>query len=76
MKICLKSVAFKLLGIFIATWWILLAMGMVYITKISPDVNWLVACGLVGGWVLVGFIGAVSLLCGIMVVMRDLDEIL
>ena len=74
MKICLKNIGLKLFGIIVGTWWILLAMGMIHITKISPDVNWLVACGLVGGWILVGFIGIISLVIGLMLVMKEINE--
>jgi hypothetical protein len=75
MKLCLKNLAIKVLGIILGTWWILLVMGMIHLTKISPDIEWLIACGLVGGWLLVGMIAVISALCGFMLVIRGVDDV-
>jgi len=67
MKMCFKNLLSKLGGLAVLTWWILLALGMGAITQRSPSIDWLVVCGLVGGWMLVGVIAFISIIIGLII---------
>ena len=74
MKICIKNLLTKLVGFLTLTWWILLAFGMGAITKHSPNIEWLVVGGLIGGWILVAIIALISVLVGYLTVTGSWDQ--